>query len=72
MADALDAVRASRVPAESLHVVFVMDDQGHPVGSATVASLVRARADETALAVSRVPLTHVHPHWDVHRRWRAR
>jgi CBS domain-containing protein len=65
VADALDAVRASRVPAESLHVVFVLDDQGHPAGSATVASLVRARADETALAVSRVPLTHVHPHWDV-------
>ncbi len=26
---------------------------------------MRARADEVALAVSRVPLTHVHPHWDV-------
>ncbi|HEV2426775.1 MAG TPA: CBS domain-containing protein [Acidimicrobiales bacterium] len=65
VADALEAVRASNVPAESLYVVFVVDDEGHPAGSATVASLVRARPADSALAVSRTPLTHVHPHWDV-------
>ncbi|MGH9020571.1 MAG: magnesium transporter MgtE N-terminal domain-containing protein [Acidimicrobiales bacterium] len=66
VADAIEAVRVSKVPAESLHDVFVLDDAGHPVGAAAVASIVRARDDDTALSVARSPLTHVHPHWDVH------
>ena len=32
-----------RIPAESLSAVYVIDDDGHPVGAAAVAPLVRAR-----------------------------
>ena len=67
VAEALDAVRVSKVPAESLHVVFVLDDEGQPVGAASIAPLVRARDAELAITVSRTPLAHVHPHWDLHR-----
>ncbi len=64
--DALAAIRFSSVPAESLSSVFVLDEEGHPVGAASVASLVRARESETALSVARTPLAHVHPQWDLH------
>ncbi len=63
--DALEAIRTSRVPAESLQAVFIVDDSAQPVGAASIASLVRARPTESALAVARTPLEHVHPHWDV-------
>ncbi|HVB70674.1 MAG TPA: CBS domain-containing protein [Acidimicrobiales bacterium] len=64
--DALAAIRFSSVPAESLSSVFVLDETGHPVGAAPVASLVRARESETALSAARSPLAHVHPQWDLH------
>jgi len=63
--DALEAIRTSRVPAESLQAVFIVDDSAQPVGAASIASLVRARPTESALVVARTPLEHVHPHWDV-------
>jgi len=66
-ADALAAIRSSSVPAESLSAVFVLDEGGHPIGAAAVAPLVRAREGELALSVSRTPLAHVHPQWDLHR-----
>ena len=44
VADALDAIRTSRVPAEALHAVFVMDENGQPIGAASIAPLVRAQA----------------------------
>jgi Mg/Co/Ni transporter MgtE len=65
VAEALDAIRTSSVPAESLQAVFVLDDSGQPIGAASIAPLVRARADELALSVARTQLAHVHPHWDV-------
>jgi CBS domain-containing protein len=67
VADALDAIRVSTAPAESLHAVFVVDENGHPIGAASVAPLVRARGSELALSVARTQLTYVHPQWDVHR-----
>jgi len=67
VADALNAVRDSKVPGESVHAVFVLDEQGQPVGAATLAPLVRARGSELALSVARTQLAHVHPHWDLHR-----
>ena len=67
VADALDAVRKSKVPGESVHAVFVLDESGQPVGAATLAPLVRARDGELALSVARTQLAHVHPHWDLHR-----
>ncbi len=65
--EALEAIRHSSVPAESVHAVFVMDEGGQPVGAASIAPLVRARPQELALSVSRTQLAHVHPQWDLHR-----
>ena len=65
VADALEAIRTSRVPAESLQAVFIVDDSGQPIGAASIAPLVRARPGELALSVARTQLAHVHPHWDV-------
>jgi flagellar motility protein MotE (MotC chaperone) len=63
--EALEAVRNSTIPTESLHTVFILDDQGRPIGAAAVATLVRARDKELALSVARAEVAHVHPHWDV-------
>jgi CBS domain-containing protein len=65
VADALDEIRTSRVPAESLQAVFILNDAGQPLGAASIAPLVRARPTELALSVARTQLAHVHPHWDV-------
>jgi Mg/Co/Ni transporter MgtE len=67
VADALEAIRTSLAPAESLHAVFVLDENGLPIGAASVAPLVRARDSELALSVARTQMTFVHPHWDLHR-----
>ena len=67
VAEALDAVRSSNVPGESLHVVFVLDENGQPIGASSLAPLVRARGTDLALSVARTQLTHVHPEWDLHR-----
>jgi Mg/Co/Ni transporter MgtE len=44
-----------------------MDENGQPIGAAAIAPLVRAKGTELALSVARTQLTHVHPHWDLHR-----
>jgi CBS domain-containing protein len=67
VADALDAIRTSSVPAESLQAVFVLNDAGQPIGAASIAQLVRGRLDELALGVARTHLAHVHPHWEIMR-----
>jgi Mg/Co/Ni transporter MgtE len=67
VADALDAIRASSVPAESLQAVFILNDAGQPIGAASIAPLVRGRLDELALGVARTHLAHVHPHWEIMR-----
>jgi CBS domain-containing protein len=67
VADALEAIRTSNVPAESLHAVFVTNDEGKTIGSASLGSLVKARGPELAVSVARTQLSHVHPHWDLHR-----
>jgi CBS domain-containing protein len=65
VADALNAIRTTSVPAESLQAVFIVNDAGQPIGAASIAPLVRARPDELALSIARTQLAHVHPHWDV-------
>jgi CBS domain-containing protein len=65
VADALEEIRTSSVPAESLQAVFILNDAGQPLGAASIAPLVRARSNELALSVARTQLAHVHPHWDV-------
>ncbi|MCU1363119.1 MAG: magnesium transporter [Acidimicrobiaceae bacterium] len=65
VADALEAIRTTRVPAESLQAVFIVNEEGQPIGAASIAPLVRARPTELALSVARTQLAHVHPHWDV-------
>jgi len=67
VAQALEAVRSSNVPGESLQVVFVLDENGQPIGASSLAPLVRARDTDLALSVARTQLTHVHPEWDMHR-----
>jgi CBS domain-containing protein len=67
VAEAIEAIRTSNVPAESLHAVFVTDAQGKTVGAAALGPLVKARDNELALSVSRTQMSHVHPHWDLHR-----
>jgi CBS domain-containing protein len=67
VAEAIEAIRTSNVPAESLHAVFVTDARGKTVGAAALGPLVKARDNELALSVSRTQLSHVHPHWDLHR-----
>ena len=67
VADALEAIRVSSAPAESLHAVFVLDESGQPIAAASVAPLVRARGTDLALSVARTQLNYVHPHWDLHR-----
>ena len=64
--DALKAIRTSTVSAQSLYAVFVLDDDGRPIATATIAQLVRARATDEVLDVARTELTHVDPHSDVH------
>ena len=64
---ALEAVRTSSAATEALNTVFVIDATGQPVGSVTVATLVRSHESEPVLAVSRTTVEHVHPHWEVHR-----
>jgi hypothetical protein len=66
VAETLDAIRTSHVPAEALHMVFILDENSQPIGEASIASLVRARGTDTALSIARTHLAHVHPHWDVH------
>src|ERR1700691_5216865 len=66
VSEALEAIRTSRVPAEALQAVFVLDETGQPVGAASIAPLVRAPGHELALTVSRTHLAHVHPQWDLH------
>jgi CBS domain-containing protein len=67
VADALEAIRTSSVPAESLQAVFILNDVGQPIGAASIAPLVRGRLDELALGVARTHLAHVHPHWEIMR-----
>jgi CBS domain-containing protein len=67
VAEALEAIRTSTAPAESLHAVFVLDENGLPIGAASVAPLVRARDSELALSVAKTQMTFVHPQWDLHR-----
>ena len=64
--DALQAIRTSSAPAESLHAVFVLDESGHPIGAASIAPLVRARDSALALSVARTQLTYAQPDWDLH------
>ena len=65
--DALDEVRRSAAPVEALNVVYVIDGEGRLVGSAPLASLVRAQPAASVELIARSEPTHVHPTWDLHR-----
>ena len=67
VAEAIEAIRTSKVPAEALHAVFITDAQGRTVGAASLGPLVKARSSELALGVARTQMSHVHPHWHLHR-----
>ena len=65
--EAIEAIRKSNVPAESMHTVFVLDGAGSIVGAIAIGQLIKARGSEVALSVARTQMAHVHPHWDVMR-----
>jgi CBS domain-containing protein len=65
VSDALDAVKHSSAPAETLNVVYVVGADGALVGSAPIASLVRALASVRVTDIAREKPTHVHPTWDL-------
>jgi CBS domain-containing protein len=67
VAEALEVIRTSRVPLESLNVIFVTNEDGRLVASVTVAGLVRAHGEDLLSAVAREDVEHVHPLWDLHR-----
>jgi Mg/Co/Ni transporter MgtE len=67
VADALDAIRTSHAPSESLEMVFLLDESNHPVASVSIVDLVRARQGELAIASARAKMAFVGPHWDIHR-----
>lgn len=67
VADALAAVRSSDVPGESLHAIFIIDEAGTPTATAALGALVKAREGELVRNIAHTPLSHVHPHWDLHR-----
>jgi CBS domain-containing protein len=65
VADALDAVRHSGAPPESLQVVFALHADGTVVGSASIVGLLRAQPDAPLSSVIREIPAHVHPDWDL-------
>ena len=65
--EALAAIRSSSAPAEAHNAVFVLNDQGAPIGAVAIAALVRAREGEKVAVIARTQLTFVHPEWDIHR-----
>ena len=64
---ALDAIRSAAAPIEALGAVVVLDADDHLVGTATLATLLRARPTAPVADVLRSDPAHVHPHWDVNR-----
>ena len=65
VADALEAVRTSKAPAEALNVVYVIEPDGRLAGSAPLATLVRAGAHLSVQDVARSEPTIVRPTWDL-------
>ena len=64
---ALEAIRSAAAPIEALGAVVVLDADDHLVGTATLATLLRARPTAPVADVLRSDPAHVHPHWDVNR-----
>ncbi|HEV2369176.1 MAG TPA: CBS domain-containing protein [Acidimicrobiales bacterium] len=62
----LDAVRGSTTPPEAVAVVYLSDADGRLVGTALLADLVRADADEPVAEVSRPDPIALPPDADVH------
>ena len=66
VADALNAVRHSNAPPESLNVVFTLDESGSVAGSVSSVMLIRSDPTVTLDRVARPNPAHVHADWDVH------
>ena len=64
---ALQALRDSSAPAETLQTIFLVDVANHPVAAVSVVALVRARPQDLALGVAHTNFAYVRPHWDLHR-----
>ncbi len=66
VADALNAVRHSNAPPESMNVVFTLDESGSVAGSVSSVMLIRSDPTVTLDRVARPNPAHVHADWDVH------
>jgi MgtE intracellular N domain/CBS domain len=66
VADALNAIRHSSAPPESLNVVFTLDDDGAVAGSVSAVSLIRTDPSDTLARAASPDPVHVHPDWDLH------
>jgi len=65
VAKALDAIRHSGAPPESLNVVFTLDDSGAVAGSMSAVSLIRSDPAATLESTARPNPVHVHDDWDL-------
>ena len=64
---ALQALRDSTAPAETLQAVFLVDESNHPVAAVSIVALVRSRPQDLAIAAAHASFAYVRPHWDLHR-----
>ncbi len=62
---ALDAIRQSTAPRESLNVVFAVDGEGALVGSVSTVRLLQAEQAAVLGDLAEADPIHVHPDWDV-------
>jgi CBS domain-containing protein len=62
---ALEAVKASQAPSETLNVIFVINDHQGLEGAVPIASLVRAEPGALIGSVTQSETAHVHASWDL-------
>ena len=65
VADALELVRTSTAAPENLNAVFVADEAGAVVGSASVVALIRAKGSAALTKVVKENPIHIHVDWDL-------
>ncbi|HEV3131207.1 MAG TPA: CBS domain-containing protein [Acidimicrobiales bacterium] len=65
IAAAIEAVRTSSAPPESLNVVFGVDEHGRLVGSASTVRLIQADPTAPLRSIIDSEPVHMHPDWDL-------
>src|SRR5580692_7127059 len=65
IAAAIEAIRTSSAPPESLNVVFGVDEHGRLVGSASTVRLIQADPTAPLRSIIDSEPVHMHPDWDL-------